>query len=209
MTLSATTTVSFNIATPLSEKKLLWVNETSPTKSCKQAMTPSAATRLLATRYRLMSNVTPDPFALLLTTVVHSKAWNKTQKSRKWTNDRENKNRYYLPDREGNENEIQFVRTEKPRCSLHLVYSSWKCAPIISDPSQKTGIQPYWPPRLSHETNSTVSSHPGADRIIDKGHSHPPITTSGQKQLNPCPTSDRDATADSTKLGSSSTNFWA
>ena len=53
MTLSEVATASFNMATPLSEKTLLWVKEASRTKSCTQAMTPSTAWRLMATEYKL------------------------------------------------------------------------------------------------------------------------------------------------------------
>ena len=54
MTLSAAAIASCNIATPLSEKKLLWVKEASRVVSCTQMMTPSTASRLMATRLKSM-----------------------------------------------------------------------------------------------------------------------------------------------------------
>ena len=59
ITLSATTTAFSNIATPLSQKKLLWVNEGSRTKSCTQAMISSTASWLMATQSKVMLNLAP------------------------------------------------------------------------------------------------------------------------------------------------------
>ena len=70
-TLLAAATASFNIATPLSEKKLLWVNEASRTKVSTQAMTPSTASRLMATRSKFMLNFTPRLLAPLTLSAVN------------------------------------------------------------------------------------------------------------------------------------------
>ena len=77
MTLSATTTASFTIATPLLEKKLFCVKKRSCSKSCTQIMTPSTASRLRDTWSKMMLHGAPRLLAPLTTSAVNWKTWTK------------------------------------------------------------------------------------------------------------------------------------
>ena len=77
MTLSATTTAFFSIATPLSEKKLFCVNKKPRTRSWTQVMTLSFASRLKATRSESMLNGAPRLLARLRMSAENWKTWTK------------------------------------------------------------------------------------------------------------------------------------
>ena len=203
----ATATAPFSIAMRQCQKKLFCANSGSRTMFCTQVMTPSIAWRLTATRPKLVLNGAPRLLAPPTTSAVNSKTWT-TQ---------------------GNY-EVKLMPTKSKLDSTYLVQMAtspklWgqggQDVPYIRATPHGGAIKlPLVPhkrlivslaglhswvtdPTQLHEAIYELAEHVKMVIVID------PTTILGQKQLSPCPTSDRAATVDSTVLFSSSKNFGA
>ena len=174
MSLSATVTAFFSITTPLSEKKHFCVNKGSRTKSWTQVMSPSVASRLRATRSKLMFIGAPYLFAFLTMSAVNCKAWTKhghygnELMSRKSTLDN-----YYVV-KMTTSSKFWLWEPGRQNVLYMLVKTSWRWAPTTSRPAHKTDIRAYWPLQISHTTNPTPLSRLEAVGTNKKGHGYPP-----------------------------------
>ena len=208
-TLSATPTVSFSIAAPVSEKKLFCVKKGSRTKSCTQIMTPSTASRLTATRSKMMLNGAPRLFAPLTTSVVNCKTWTKHGNYENELMIRKSKlditylvqtttspkSRLWGPRRQ----DVPYIRATPfgDALQLPLILHRRLIFSLTGLHSLATG-----PTRL-HLAIQKMAEQMKRSIVI------PPTKILRQKQRSLCLTYDRAATVHSTVLVSSSMNFRA
>ena len=197
---------------PVSEKKLLCVKCGLRTRSCTQSRTPRTSSLLMATQSRLMVKSSHCVEYPRITSVVNWNTW-KTQlheKMKQFTRAGATSlfgyDTYFIQVPTNREN--QPVQNRTTGRHLRQGGSSWTTAPAAAVLAQRTGTYsarhsstslPLVQPFSSNPSKSLLKSCEGAT-------SSPPTTIAGQKQLKPCPLTERAATVDRKQFKKSSRN---